>query len=85
MVLRTQEEQDSIYGNNSNYQNKPWKSVHQFWRGVDLRNNDMKPGMADDLAEVLNKIPYDESRPEKKSCIVHDVGRGDHIHIQVKG
>lgn len=81
-VLRTQEEQDSIYGDNTNYIEKPWKSVHQYFRGVDIRSKDMTGPMINDLRDLLNTIPYDENRPNKKTCIVKDVGRGLHFHIQ---
>lgn len=84
-VLRTQEEQDSIYKDDPNYKVKPWVSNHQYWRAVDLRTNDMKAGMVEDIAEVVNRITYDPKRPDKKTCVYHDVGKGIHFHLQQFG
>ena len=88
-IKRTQVEQDKIYLNSNNentvlrYKAKPWLSVHQFWRGIDIRVNDMPKGMAEKLTEVFNQIQYDKKRPNKKTAILHDVGTGAHIHLQV--
>jgi hypothetical protein len=81
--LRTQAEQDDIYKNDPKYKVTPWRSVHQDGRGIDLRTNDMSKEMIADLTNFLNKIPYDPKRPEKKTCLVHDVGKGLHFHTQV--
>ncbi len=82
-VFRSQAEQDDIYKNDPNYKIKPWRSVHQDGRGVDLRTNDMTKAMIDDLRDYLNTIPYDPKRPEKKTCLVHEVdNHGNHFHIQ---
>lgn len=80
-VMRTQEEQDFIYRANPAYQVKPWMSVHQIGRGVDIRCNDMTEAEITDVVEVLNRIPY--RTPGKSTAIRHNVGAGDHIHIQV--
>jgi len=81
-VLRTQDEQDDIYKDNPRYKDNPWKSVHQYNRGFDLRTHDMEADMVKDLADFMNRIVYDKNRPDKKTCKVHDVGRGMHFHIQ---
>jgi len=89
-VYRSQEEQDNIYLNSDDpelvkkYKKKPWKSVHQYWRGVDIRTTDMRGKMAYRISNLLAQIPYDENRPQKKTAIFHNVGTGQHCHIQVK-
>ena len=85
-VLRTQEEQDKIYHHLIIYKQKPWKSVHQFGRGIDIAvSNLMEAGLDPDLiVEAVNaNWIYDPSRPKKKCAVRHNVGRGDHIHLQV--
>ena len=81
-IFRTQEEQDNYYGDREDYQKKPWQSVHQFWRGVDLRNRDMSKEMIDDIVFLNGIFIYDETRPHKRCIISHDIGKGDHIHCQ---
>jgi len=81
-ILRTQEEQDAIYEYSDKYREKPWKSVHQVWRGVDLRTRDMPSEAINEISDMVNKIQYDPNRPEKKSCIYHNVGAGIHLHLQ---
>jgi len=88
-VHRTQKEQDDIYGNNKDkklaakYKRKPWPSVHMYWRGLDIRTKDMPRGMAKRLTEFFNMIRYDKKRPKKKTAILHNVGKGNHIHLQI--
>ena len=84
-LIRSQKEQDDIYGNNPAYQKKPWKSVHQYGRGADIRVHNFTQTELDKIGNFLNMITYDENRLHKKTAIVHDVGRGNHIHIQVMG
>jgi len=79
-LIRTQAEQDSIYKNNKKYQKKPWKSVHQFGRGCDLRSWTFTKEQIRDIQEFANRIPY---RKGKNTCVVHNVGRGLHFHFQV--
>lgn len=81
-IYREQKEQDEIYGNLEEYKNNPWRSVHQFWRGVDLRSSIYTNKEITDLVNFVNNIPYDTSRPNKKTCTYHNVGSGDHIHVQ---
>ena len=82
-LYRTQEEQNHIYANNPKYQKEPWKSVHQYWRGADVRV-DFSPNTLVAILKYLNSnYIYDPKRPQKPTAIVHNVGRGNHIHIQV--
>lgn len=51
-------------------------------RGIDVRCRDGAIGRA--YAKVINnKWAYDPSRPEKNCALVHDVGFGIHLHLQV--
>ncbi|MBM3328205.1 MAG: hypothetical protein FJY67_01870 [Calditrichaeota bacterium] len=59
--------------------------VHATWRGVDIRTRDWPEGVAETLAREVNQIfRYDVSRPQMKTALVHDVGQGTHLHLQVK-
>jgi hypothetical protein len=82
-LMRTQIEQDEIYANNLDYQKTKWQSVHQFGRGADLS---IQYYTADELNQIVNylnsQLQYnDENR--FKIALVHDVGYGNHLHIQV--
>ena len=85
-IIRTSDEQDRIYLTSPTlkemYKKKPWLSVHQFGRGIDIRTTDMEKNMVNRILIVLNSIPYDVKRPSKKTAIFHNVGSGEHIHIQ---
>lgn len=82
-ILRTQEEQDEIYKNDKKYQKSPWKSVHQFNRGVDVRLHNIGIKNATMLAKKINSLfPYKKGT-DKKTVLVHDIGHGNHIHFQV--
>jgi len=79
-LFRTQAEQDYIYRKVKGY-NK--KSVHQFWRGCDIRTIGVFSNkQAKEIETFLNMIYYDSKHNTAK---FHDVGMGKHIHAQVKG
>ena len=80
-IFRTQKEQDAIYGDDPKYQKKPWYSVHQFHRGIDIGVNAFTTSKKRILRNVLNKRFYYGKR--HKTCVWHDVGLGDHFHVQV--
>jgi len=88
-LMRTQEEQDDIYGKKADkatrdkYKKKPWQSVHQYGRGADIRTHDWERNQVKDALFILNTIVYDPKRPRKKTAIHHNIGTGEHIHIQV--
>lgn len=77
------------------YRANPWVSVHQVNRGADVRvrwpkklwsykylNREEQDEIAADLDSQLDeRFEYDFGR--KQTSVRHDVGRGDHIHIQV--
>ena len=81
-LIRTQAEQDFIYRNNPKYKVKSWQSVHQAGRGADLRVRGFSPKEIEKLKSFFNCFTYDISRPDKKTCTVHDVGSGNHFHVQ---
>ena len=79
-LYRTQKEQDYIYRNVKDY-NK--KSVHQVWRGCDIRTiRVFSKKQALGIEAFLNMIYYDSKHNTSK---YHDVGMGKHMHIQSKG
>ncbi len=84
-LLRTQAEQDSLYFRHSKYQTKPWKSVHQYGRGADIRTYDCFS--VQEIQTILRFLNsnwiYDPQRPQLKTAIYHNIGAGAHIHIQV--
>ena len=51
-------------------------------RGIDIRSKDFDDPKA--VEEDINAHwTYDPERPEKGCALFHDVGRGEHIHLQV--
>ncbi len=82
-LIRTQAEQDIIYKDDPKYKKGPkWASVHQYGRGADLRVSEFTLDEIKDILDLLNKIPYGDGR--HKTALIHNVGFGDHIHIQVR-
>lgn len=84
-IFRTQHEQDNIYKHNEKYKKKKWQSVHQYFRGIDLRTWELDDNEIKILLEIANTIPYDLNRPGKKTALYHDLGTGAHLHIQCMG
>jgi len=82
-ILRDQETQDKYYAGNAKYAEKPWKSVHQFGCGVDVR----AAGFSDDEIEEMIAFlsgAFDYGDDKHDVVVIHDVGLGKHIHLQVK-
>lgn len=51
-------------------------------RGTDIRSYIYKD--AQELVDKINKkFEYDPDRPDMKCAVLHDTGRGIHIHLQV--
>jgi hypothetical protein len=80
-ILRSQAEQDTFYANDAKYKEAPWKSVHQYGRGIDLRSRDFTPAEIERIVAFANMITYSK---EKNTCVYHDVGQGKHIHLQAR-
>jgi hypothetical protein len=82
-IYRTQAEQDSIYRDDPKYKASPFPSVHQYNRGADARVTDMGVGKAKELAKEVNGLFVYRTGTTMQTCLVHDVGQGNHIHFQV--
>lgn len=82
-LIRTDEEQDEIYGDDEAYQESPWKSYHQVLLAADLRYN----LTFDQWAELLTMA-------ERLfmhlgfNCMVHTPGNDEgwepHVHIELQ-
>lgn len=82
-IFRTNEEQDQFYAGDKKYSKSPWKSEHQFWRGLDGRSSDFSDEELQAICDHVNKAwVYDSKRPELKTVSVHTIGRGTHLHFK---
>lgn len=81
MIYRTNEEQDNIYKDDERYKKKKFKSPHQFFQGVDIRSSIFNEDEIKDLVNYLN-TRYNDSNYYKYTAKCHNVGLGDHFHIQ---
>jgi len=87
-ICRTQNEQDAIYAKNEKYKQTKWKSVHQYWRGIDIicelqDGTNMSEEWHKDLMNWLNStVKYCKSCSHN-TALYHDVGHGGHLHLQV--
>lgn len=73
-IFRTNKQQRKLYPG------QPFlRSVHEYWRGVDVRiRKDSNKGV-----DFINAaIPY--GKPGLKTALIHDIGHGNHVHLQVK-
>jgi len=53
-------------------------------RGMDIRSHVYHNPSAEEICKDINsKWQYDPNRPDKVVALVHDVGSGIHIHLQV--
>ena len=88
-VHRTKEEQEAIC---ARLGIKPYTSVHQIWRGTDLRvefpSRDGAPGWPEDVAQEVCDIlngAFEYRRSDGTLSLVarvHGVGSDRHIHLQ---
>jgi len=85
MVIRTQREQDEIYAGKEHhgrkYDEKPWKSPHQFGQAVDIRSRTFSGEEIKLIEDYLN-AKYNMTNYYKWTAKNHNVGLGDHFHIQ---
>lgn len=81
MIGRTQAEQDDIYKNDSKYKQKKFKSPHQFEHAVDIRSRSFDKLEISKIEDYLND-KYNSSNYYKWTARNHNVGLGDHFHIQ---
>lgn len=87
MILRTQAEQDEIYGGTVNsagrsYDEKPWRSPHQFWHAMDLRSWIYTEEELQKMVDWINRWGKEHGNYYKWTAKVHDVGKGMHFHVQ---
>ena len=75
-IFRYHTEQEEYYKDSD----KVGYSVHEFWRGVDIRSRDWPDAVQEDVVKFLNKVPYSLKH---KTCLIHDIGLGSHLHCQV--
>ncbi len=82
-LLRTRKEQERIFALAQKLGRKePERSPHEFGRAADIRTQEIPDEVIVELVDYLNrKYPYDN--PNMKCAIRHDVGSGDHVHVQV--
>ena len=86
MIYRTDSEQDEIYGGKTKsdgreYDVKPWKSPHQFYHSVDLRSNSFTISEVKTIESYL-AMKYNSSNYYGFTAKNHNVGLGDHFHLQ---
>lgn len=78
-LFRTQAEQSAIYGDNLKYKESPWKSVHQFYRGCDIRIRHLTETMRKHLRRQINtSFPYDTVSSHPTALLERS-----HLHLQV--
>ncbi len=88
-LLRTRQEQECIFALAQKLGRKePERSPHEFGRAADIRTQEIPDEVIVELVEYLNrKYPYDaltgSAQATRKCAIRHDVGSGDHVHVQV--
>lgn len=82
-IYRLQEEQDEYYKNNERYKKKKFKSPHQFYHAFDLSvyRSNFSDEECEDIIEYLTQ-KYDENNYYKTTAFRHDIGHGDHFHVQ---
>jgi len=75
-IYRTQSEQEAIYGKGTKK-----LSTHQYWRAVDIGVNAFSTETKKELVDILNL--HLKNMGNSKVCVWHNIGLGDHFHIQV--
>jgi hypothetical protein len=82
MILRTQKEQDEIYNNDPKYQQKPFKSPHQFAQALDIRSKIFAEDEIKKIESYVNE-KYNSTNYFGWSAKCHTVGSGaEHFHVQ---
>jgi len=86
MIYRTDNEQDEIYSGKTKsdgrkYDERPWKSPHQFYHGVDLRSKTFDNTEIQSIVNYL-AMKYNGSNYYSFTAKNHNVGLGDHFHLQ---
>ena len=82
-ILRDQATQDKYYCRNPEYRVNPWKSVHQFGCGVDLRTWGFTERQLQEILDYINHSFSYDLEGSHPVALCHDIGRGKHFHLQV--
>ena len=78
-ILRTRDEQRSIYPNRPSH-----RSPHEFGRAVDLRTKDLDRETAAEWEAWINQTFGYYGKESARTALLHEIGnRGEHIHLQV--
>lgn len=81
MIYRTEAEQDSIYKDDPKYIAKKFKSPHQLNHAFDLRSSTFDTKQIEKLVLWLNTT-YNVHNYYNWTAKCHDIGLGDHFHVQ---
>lgn len=82
MIYRTDEEQAEIYKNDPKFQEKPFKSPHQFLQAFDTRTLNLNPNQITTIVNYLNN-KYNSDNYYKFTCLYHEIPpHGKHLHTQ---
>ena len=87
-ILRSDAEQLSIYRGMKNskgvrFEDKPWKSPHQFWHALDLRSKIYTYQERKKMVKWWNERGSKDDNYYKWTAKVHKVGEGAlHFHVQ---
>jgi hypothetical protein len=82
MIYRTQAEQDRLYRYSQKYQEKKFKSPHQFWHAIDLRTWIYTEEEIDQIVQYLND-KYNSRNYYSWTAKAHAIkGNARHFHIQ---
>jgi hypothetical protein len=88
-IYRTQDEQDEIYSEHKTYQDNPWQSVHQDWRGIDavvIKDSTGRPSnkIMKEICDIMVSLFDYNDDGTHNVCIFHNIkGRDKHLHFQV--
>jgi hypothetical protein len=82
-IYRTQDEQNAIYKDNEDYQKDPWLSFHQFWRGIYFRSIYFTDPELTEIEQFLNNNFLYDKIGAHKTALIHNIGVGNHLHVQV--
>lgn len=82
-LVRSDEEQDDIYGDDEVYQNHPWKSYHQLKLAADLRYN-LDFNQWSELLTMTERL----FMHLEFNCVVHtpdnEEGWIPHVHVELQ-
>ena len=77
-ILRTRAEQLEFYPDQPDK-----RSPHEFGRAVDIRTRDLDIEVVREWADWINRTFKYLGKAGSVTALVHDVGHGHHLHIQI--